>query len=273
MVLVADGNAAHKHHVVKELFDMELRALRRDRAFRRGPALFLHERTFEDILERLSIVRRNFRSALLIGCPNPNWVARIQMTVDKVSVRDPGPMFAARAGGDSFTEDGDRLPVTEFDLCLAIGTLDTVNNLPLALANIRSALRHDSLLIGAMSGGDTLPKLRAAMRAADASANLAAPHVHPRVDAPSLCGLLGNVGFQNAVVDIDRVTVSYPDLQAEVSDLRAMAATNILTARPKNSLSRSQFCAASQAYSAMETNGRTTETFEILHFTGWTQAA
>jgi hypothetical protein len=36
-----------------ELFDMRLRSMRRDRAARTGPELFLHERAFADVLERL----------------------------------------------------------------------------------------------------------------------------------------------------------------------------------------------------------------------------
>ena len=251
---------------------MDLRALRRDRARRSGPALFLFERTFEDIAERISIVRRRFRSALLIGCPDPAIPARLLSLADRVSIRDPGPLFALDAGGDRLREDGDRLEQAAYDLCVAIGTLDTINDLPLALANIRSALQPDSLLIGAMSGGDTLPQLRAAMRAADAVTNAAAPHVHPRIDAPSLCGLLGKVDFINAVVDVDRVPVSYPDFQSEIADLRAMAGTNLLTARPKVSLSRAQFDAAAMAYAGQQVSGRVIETFEILHFAAWTPA-
>ena len=55
------------------LFDMELRALRRDRAARQGPELFLFERTFEDCLDRLSLFRRHFTRAVLIGCPDRGW--------------------------------------------------------------------------------------------------------------------------------------------------------------------------------------------------------
>ena len=56
---------------------MELRALRRDRAFRQGPELFLFERAFEDCLERLAVIRRQFKSALLFGCPDPGWSNRL----------------------------------------------------------------------------------------------------------------------------------------------------------------------------------------------------
>lgn len=259
--------------VGKPLFDMLQRGIRRDRAFRQGPALFLFERTFEDIIERIALVRRRFKSILLIGCPDREWPDRLAAEAGHVLVKDPGALFAQAAQGDIMAEDANRLPEAAFDLCVAIGTLDTVNDLPLALANIRASLLPDALLIGAMSGGDTLPRLRAAMRAADAVGGAASPHIHPRIDGPSLCQLLGQVDFKDAVVDVDRVRVSYPNLQAEVADLRAMAATNILAERSRISLTRNQFAAACQEFSRSQSGGKPVEVFEILHFTGWTPAA
>src|SRR5439155_18532847 len=54
-----------------------------------------------------------------------------------------------------------------YDLVLAIGTLDTVNDLPRALMTVRLAMAASGLFLGAVSGGETLPRLRTAMRAAD----------------------------------------------------------------------------------------------------------
>lgn len=258
--------------MTKPLFDMEQRAKRRDRACRQGPALFLLNRTFGDTLERVALVNRRFLSALLIGCPDPAWPGQLAGLVDQVMATDPGPLFARNAGGPILVEDGDRLGDATYDLCVAIGTLDTVNNLPLALANIRAALAADSLVIGAISGGDTLPMLRSAMRAADTARGTATPHVHPRIDGPSLCELLRNVGFINAVVDVDRVSVGYPSLQAEVDDLRKMAATNILAERSRVPLAKAALAAASLEFSRHGAAGRTVETFEILHFAAWTPA-
>jgi NADH dehydrogenase [ubiquinone] 1 alpha subcomplex assembly factor 5 len=246
--------------------------LRRDRAARLGPAQFLFERTFSDSLERLATVKRRFRSALLLGCPDRSWPGRLGAIVDQVTVVDPGPMFAQAVGGIHAIEDADGLGDRDFDLCVAIGTLDTVNNLPLALANIATALRSDSLLIGAVGGGDTLPVLRAAMRAADAVTGSATPHIHPRIDGPSLCGLLTNAGFMGPVVDVDRVQVAYASLDSLIADLRSMAATNILTDRSRAPLDRTAAGAAAASFIASGVAGRTVETFEILHFAGWTAA-
>jgi hypothetical protein len=254
---------------VPELFDMQLRAQRRDRAARVGPELFLHERAFEDCLERIAMQQRQFERALLIGCPDAEWPARIGRLAGKVEVRDPGQLFAARAGGETVVEDAWNASEGAYDLVLAVGTLDTVNDLRLALRLIRYAMRADGLFIGALSGGDTLPQLRASLRAADAAVGVAAPHMHPRIEAAALAPLLDEAGFVNAVVDVDRIPVSYRSLDGLISDLRAMGATNVLTARPAF-LGKRARSSAIAAFAAEGDGERTVETFEILHFAAWT---
>ena len=247
---------------------MKLRALRRDRAARQGPELFLYERVFTDCLERIELTQRRFENGLLIGCPDPNWPDHLRAMADRVEVRDPGPIFAARAGGTVIVEDHWQPPPAQFDLVLAIGTLDQVNDLPLALNLIGHAMRAGGLLIGAMSGANTLPQLRSAMRAADATSGLAAPHIHPRIDAAALAPLLENSGFRTPVVDVERVPVSYTSLDRLISDVRHMAATNILLSRPAF-VGRAGYAAAREAFRNGDGSTRTVETFEILHFATW----
>lgn len=249
------------------LFDIDLRAKRRDRASRVGPELFLAERVFADCLDRLTLVPRRFANALLIGCPDPAWPARLP--ADSVDRRDPGPLLAERAGGEPIIEDDWSPEGNAYDLVLAIGTLDTVNDLPRALRLLFEGMTSDALLIGAVSGGDTLPRLRGAMRAADAVAGPALPHVHPRIEASALAPLLSRAGFAMPVVDVDRVEVRYRDLRRLVNDIRAMGATNVLSERPRSFLSHSAYRAARQAFEESGTDGRTTEVFEILHFAAW----
>ena len=255
-----------------ELFDMRLRAERRDRAARIGPELFLLERAFGDCLDRLVLVQRRLERGLLIGCPDPGWPERLAELVGEVDVADPGRLFARNAAGNQLVEDEWTATDASFDLVLAIGTLDTVNDLPRALRSIHHALRPDGLLLGAMSGGDTLPQLRGAMRAADQVQGSAAAHVHPRIEASALAALLGAAGFADPVVDVDRAQVTYPSLGRLIEDLRAMGGTNLLAARSREPLSRAARAAAIQFFAAAGDGQRTSEVFEILHFAAWKRA-
>lgn len=262
------ATARRTSDAVTELFDMKLRALRRDRAANVGPERFLVERVFEDCLERISLMKREFERALLIGCLDPEWPKRLRSVARQVEVKDPGPSLAAGARGEPIIEDAWEPPGEAFDLVVAVGTLDTVNDLPLALRLILCSMRSDGLIIGALSGGDTLRQLRSAMRAADTVVGVAAAHIHPRIEASALSPLLIDAGFVNPVVDVERVQASYPSLDRLVSDLRAMGATNLLQSKAPP-LSRLQRSAAIRAFADAGDGSRTTETFEILHFAAW----
>lgn len=253
-----------------QLFDATARRLRRDRAARSGAVLFVHERAFADIMERLAEVSRTFSSTLLIGTPDPSWPVRLAAVGGSVTAVDPGRLFAARASGRQQVEAALDFDPASFDLIVAAGTLDTVNDLADVLLRLRFLLRPDSLLIGVVAGGETLPQLRRAMRAADWAVQGASPHVHPRIQPAGLAGLLSSAGLTMAVVDVDRVKVAYTSLRSLVNDLRGMAATNILEERSPRPLGRAALAAAEREFSDAAEDGRTVELFELLHFAAWT---
>jgi hypothetical protein len=256
--------------VPPELFDRQLRAIRRDRAARIGPDLFLFERAFDECLDRLRDIPRTFEHALLLGCPSAEWPARLSSIANKVGVLDPGASFAAQAGGAQIEEDRHDFGTGQYDLCLAIGTLDTVNQLPLALQLIGRALTPDAPLIGAMAGGNSLPILRSALIEAGRYEGRAVARAHPRIDPPTLAQLLTAAGFNMPVVDVDRVRLRYPHLDDLVRDLRKMAATSVLAQRGP-SMSKAELHHARLSFLARGAEGRTEEIVEILHFLAWTK--
>ena len=249
------------------LFDNRLRAMRRDRAVRTGVDCFLFNRALDDCLGRLNDINRQFKQVLIAGCPNPEWPGRLGELAGHVTVIDPGALMAKRAGGSQADLESMALDSNQFDLCLSIGLLDTANDLPFAVANVKRVLKDEGLFIGAIAGGQTLPRLRRAMLAAEGTAGRATPRVHPRIEAASLAQLLASAGFANSVVDVDRLELRYKSLDSCVSDLRAMASTNILTSRAPRTVTRKGLQAAREAFLAGESAG--VERVEILHFAAW----
>lgn len=210
-------------------------------------------------MERLELVQRPFSKALMIGCIDPDWRERLLARALSVDIVEPEMLMQTE-------------PAT-YDLCVSIGTLDTANDIPRALLAMRFALKADSLAVGALSGGDTLPALRSAMRAADESMGAASPHVHPRIEPSAFAQLLADAGFTMPVVDVDRVDVTYRSLPDLVRDLRAMGATNVLSARSRKPLTRAAAAAAAKQFDLQAKGGRVTERFELLHFAAWTPPA
>lgn len=244
--------------------------MRRDRAARTGPELLLHDRAFDECLDRLRDIRRPFERCLLIGCPSPDWPQRLEGLAKSIDVVDPGRLFASAAGGLQAEEDRFDFGEDRYSLAIAIGTLDTVNDLPLAFKLINRSLLPESPLIGAIAGGNSLPALRASMIEAGRARGRVVARTHPRVEASSLAGLLSAAGYSAPVVDVDRVTLRYSGLTPLVHDLRAMGANSMLADRPPP-LMRRELAAAASAFAKLAINGRTQEQIEILHFLGWRQ--
>jgi len=268
--LSRDPGGSTSAPVTREPFDRNLRSLRRDRAARLGTEMVIFDRVFEDCLDRLQDMSRPFKQALLVGSPSPIWPARLGDFARVVDVVDPGKLFARQAGGAQIEEDRHDFGEDCYDLCLAIGTLDTVNDLPLGLQLIRRALRPGGLLIGAISGGNSLPTLRACLVEAGRADGKVIARTHPRIAASSLAQLLSAAGFSTPVVDVDRVKLRYAGLDDLVRDLRAMAATSILSERGP-AFSKSGAELVRSAFAARAREGKTEEIVEILHFLGWNQ--
>ena len=252
-------------------FDRRARRLRRDRAAPRfAEAAYLHRLAADDLLERLSMVRRSFAAALDLGCGDGYLGQHLRERGIAVTAADPGLLFARAARGVQCDED--RLPFADgsFDLVVSIGMLDSVNDLPGALLLIRRALRPDGLFLGAFAGAGSLPRLRAAMLAADEEEGAAAARIHPQIDVRAAGDLLGRAGFALPVADAQSVEVRFGGLARLVADLRAMGATNVLASRSRRPVGRRGLAAAATAFAAAAApDGKTTERFEIVHMLGW----
>jgi SAM-dependent methyltransferase len=253
-----------------EIFDRRRRRLRRDRPAHRFAAHdFIHARMADELLDRLDGVKRPFTRALDLGCLDGRVGASLRARGLQVISADPGFRFAGRAGGVQCDED--RLPFADasFDLVIACGGLDQVNDLPGALALIRRALRPDGLFLGAFAGAGSLARLRSILLQAEDSA---VARIHPQVDVRSAGDLLGRAGFALPVADGERVSVRYSNLFALLADLRGSASTNLLRgAIPP--LSRTALSRASELFdAAADPDGKTAETVEIVYLSGWAPA-
>lgn len=254
-------------------FDRALRRLRRDRAAKSGSdARYLHRRAADELLDRLDLVARNFGDALDLGCGDGYLGNRLAARGLRVVSADAGALFA-RAGVQC---DEDRLPFASasFDLVMSVGTLDTVNDLPGALALIRRVLRPDGLFLAALAGAGNLPRLRAALTAAEeAEGRDTAPRIHPQIDVRAAGDLLSRAGFALPVADVEPVEVRYSSFATLVSDLRGMGATNVLASRSRRPFHKRGMAAAFAEFQmAAGPDGKTTERFEILYLSGWAPA-
>lgn len=257
---------------VPEIFNRALRRRRRDRA---QPAFaahaFLREAMVEALLDRLDLVTRPFSHALDLGCADGALTRALAGRGLDVTAADAGARFARAAGGVECDED--RLPFApeSFDLIVSAGVLDSVNDLPGALVQARRALQPDGLFLAAFVGAGSLPRLRAALLAADGAMGGAVPQrLHPQIDVRAAGDLLTRAGFVLAVADGERIEVGYPDPLRLMADLRGMAATNLLAGQQPPWLGRARLAHVVEAFARhADADGRVRERFELVFMTGW----
>jgi hypothetical protein len=249
------------------LFSPARRRAQRDRLAAQPPgADFLAPIIAETLLDRLTMVTRAFPRALLIGAHDAALAAHLRAAGSEVTILEAGERLAARAGalvGEAETID---LPFASFDLIVWPGGLDAVNDVPGALVRLRALLAPDGLLLGALIGDGSLPRLR---RAVMTEGVRSIARLHPQIDLAAMGNLLQRVGFALPVVDVDALTVRYGDLFALVRDLRASGLASRLAPAPPP-LTRDEAVHAAHAFlEQADADGRVAETFRIIHFSGW----
>ena len=251
-----------------DIFDRSRRAQGRDRMIARfADHDFLYRAMLEELLDRLADVQRDLPEALMIGCPDGSAKAALEAMGKRVACTDPG--FLAARGANGVQADEDALPFADnsFDLIIACGTLDSVNDLPGALILIRRILRPDGLMLAAFTGAGSLPRLKAALLAGEG--DRPGQHIHPQIDVRAAGDLLSRAGFAMPVADGETLVVRYGDIVRLMRDLRGMGAGNRLAEQPPL-LNRETLARAGAHFAqAADADGRTAEQMAIVYLSGW----
>jgi len=257
------------------IFDRALIRHRLARAERAGAAEFLIEQVAADLVERLSPIRRSFGLAVELGGATGHGAGALARSGRVESVVRLAALPPLRSSGfATAVADEEALPLApeSVDLVASLLSLQGVNDLPGALAQIRRALRPDGLLIACLLGGDTLSELRQSLGEAEAeTAGGVSPRVAPFADARELGALLQRAGFALPVTDVEKLTVRYSDPIALMRDLRAMGMANPLHQRSRAPLRRAALARAAEIYGERfaDADRRLRASFELVWLTGW----
>jgi SAM-dependent methyltransferase len=258
------------------LFDRLLVRRHLDRALAAGPADFLLAHAMRDLIERLSIVKRDFTGILDLGTPMPALAEQLAAATSAPRVVRLAPVTRTVGAAPVLAVVGaeEALPLAEgqFDLAISALALHQVNDLPGALVQIRRVLKPDGLFLGCLLGGRTLDELRLALAVAETEiAGGVSPRVAPFADTRDMGALMQRAGFGLPVVDSEPVVVRYAHLAGLLHDLRAMGATNALSARSREPAPRNLFDRAAKVYAERfsDPDGRVRATFELIFVSGW----
>jgi SAM-dependent methyltransferase len=258
------------------LFEQVLIRSRLKRAIRQGPEDFLLARASADLSDRMGAVLRHFETVIDFGTPGPHAADALLASGKAASVIRAAPIIEAIGSGafSSFVTDSSLLPFRNesLDAVISLLALQTVDDLPGTLAQMRRTLRPDGMFLACLVGGASLTELRQSLAAAESEMESGiSPRVSPFVDIRDLGGLLQRAGFALPVADTDRFTVRYASPLALMHDLRRMGATNTLFERRKLPMRRATLLRALEIYGERfaDADGRVRASFELLWISGW----
>jgi malonyl-CoA O-methyltransferase len=161
--------------------------------------------------------------------------------------------------------DIEQMPLAAASVELAFSNLALpwVGRPDLALQEFNRVLERGGLLMFTTLGPDTLIELRAALGPDGADT------IHPFVDMHDLGDLLVHSGFADPVMDMERLTLTYGDLDALVSELHASGGRTARMQRPPGLRGRAWRARLEAGYAAFGADNRLPLTYEVVYGHAW----
>ena len=244
-----------------QVFDRALHVHRLNRAKASEPDV-LTRTIAEELLDRLDLVTRDFTEAAVIAAGAEHIAERLRQSGKVKSVTALAP------AADEILA----LEPQSLDAIFTVFDLQTANDVPGLLIQMRRALKPDGLLLGCLFAGDTLTELRQSWLAAEAlMTGGVSPRVAPMISMRELGGLLQRAGLALPVADLDRTMVRYADAVALIHEIHALGFSNPLAGRARTPVTRGLLGAAVNAYHSnfSDEDGRIRATLDVAWITGW----
>ena len=242
----------------RKIFDIEALKLRKKRSRFLGPVEFLDEFAVDQALEKLSDIKRIFKSPLIIGEKTSIWAKKLALN------------------NLSLINDANHLNFNDkkFDLIIHALSLHRHNDPVGQLIQVRQALKPDGLMLAFFFGGETLRELRVAFEKAELETEDGiSPRVAPMIEIRDAGDLLVRAGFALSVADKTDLEVIYKTPINLLHDLRRMGETNIMVHRRKNFLKRATLDKFIEIYSNQYGSQKkkigVEATFQLFCLTGW----
>lgn len=233
-------------------------------------AAVVQARVREELLERLALVPLEPGVALDLGAATGastrGLAARYPHALVVALDLAPAMLRRAALSTAAVCADAARLPLGpgSVDLVYSNLMLQWCDDPAAVFAEVHRVLRAGGFFTFSTFGPDTLKELRAAWSAADGYT-----HVNRFIDMHDIGDALVRAGFAEAVMDVERLCLTYADVRALMRDLKAIGAHNVTHGRARGLTGRARLAKVSQAYEAWRREGRLPATYEIVYGAAW----
>lgn len=151
-----------------------------------------------------------------------------------------------------------------FDLVWSNLALQWINDVPRVFAEWRRVLKVGGLVTFTTLGPDTLREIRQAFARVDGHT-----HTSRFVDMHDLGDMLLGAGFADPVMDMETITMTYPDPSALLHELKHLGATNATRGRPHGLMGRARWQRMLGALERLRRDGTIPATFEVVYGHAW----
>lgn len=162
--------------------------------------------------------------------------------------------------------DAHRLPLkaASADLVFSNLMLEWCASPDEVFCEVRRVLRPHGLFTFTTLGPDTLREVREAWRGVDAH-----PHVNRFIDMHDLGDALMRARFAEPVMDVERLSVTYADVDALRRELRNTGSRNLSSGRSRSLTPRGRGRAFKDALADRIENGRLSISLEVIYGHAW----
>lgn len=235
-------------------------------------AAFLEREVADRLLERLEVIRTEPATILDLGSGTGRASEILKQRHRKAGVvaLDLAFGMARRARRRSrwmrpvhaVCADARRLPLAanSIDLVMSNLMLPWIGDRRGCFDELRRVMRPDGVLLFTTFGPDTLGELRHSWAAANDGT-----HVHDFDDMHHIGDELVQAGFVDPVMDVETLTVTYPDARSLMRDLKGSGAHNTSAHRTRGLTGRKRFQRMLAGYEQYRTNGVLPATLEVVY--------
>jgi malonyl-CoA O-methyltransferase len=162
--------------------------------------------------------------------------------------------------------DLERLPLaaSSVNLLWSNLALQWCDDLPAAFAEFQRVLAPGGLLMFSTFGPDTLRELKRAFAGLDGHT-----HVNRFLDMHDIGDQLAYAGFGAPVMDMEFITLTYPDLMSLLRELKAIGAHNVTSGRSRGLMGKRTWQTMLENYEKLRQEGRLPATYEVVYGHAW----
>lgn len=167
------------------------------------------------------------------------------------------------------TADAEALPLADasVDLLFSNLTLQWCADLEQTFNEFRRVLKPGGLLMFTTFGPDTLKELRHCWSQVDAYT-----HVNQFIDMHDIGDALLRSRFAEPVMDMEMMTMTYPDVPSIMRDLKTIGAHNVTQGRARSLMGKGKLQQLITAYETLRYNGVLPVSYEVIYGHAWITA-